>query len=127
MPTNYNIHLMHVHPRSMTFNPPKAEEILEKINDLLGTTWGMIPVAAEVARADNQTTFTEYEGKAWVHNAPDDLLMGVANMIDGFYSQLIDRDSPIFNEAIANEDSRDIGSRIILEMLLEHRREVKST
>lgn len=125
MPTNYRIGFMATHPLSMTFNPPKANVILGAIEDLLGANWGMTPVSASVERADNETTFTEHEGKSWVHNAPDDLILSVAKMLDGFIAQAMDPDSDV--ESYEAVHVAGAGSTAIAEAFLEYRKAAKGS
>ena len=94
MPTNYNLNFMAKHPLSMTFNPPEASKVLDAVAKVF-EDFGMEPVTGAVARADNATTFTEFEGQSWLKNAPDDLILGVAKMLDGFVAQMVDPESDV--------------------------------
>lgn len=94
MPTSYNIKFMTVHPLGMTFNPPENAAVLKVVEEAL-REHGMVPIAASSERGDDPTLFTEREGKAWIHNAPDDLILAVAKMLDGFVAQLVDPDADL--------------------------------
>lgn len=96
MPTNYNIKFMAAHPLGMTFNPPENAAVLEAVEQAVSGL-GMIPIAASGERGDDAALFTEREGKAWVHNAPDDLILAVAKMLDGFAAQASDEEGDITN------------------------------
>ena len=123
MPTNYNIRVMATHVRSMTFSPPDANRIMSKVEGVLEDL-GMAPISASVERADNATTFTEFEGKTWVHNAPDDLILSVAKMLDGFIAQAMDPDSDV--ESYEAVHVAGAGSTAIAEVFLKYREAAKS-
>ena len=94
MPTQYKIQFMASHPLSMTFNPPTNASIMEAISAALEDN-GLTPIASLSERIDDHDAFTEKEGKAWVHNAPDDLILAVAKMLDGFVAQMVDPESDV--------------------------------
>lgn len=94
MSTNYNIKFMAAHPVGMAFTSITNGVVLEAVEQAL-TNMGMTPIAGQCERGDDDNLFTQHEGKTWVHNAPDDLILAVARMLDGFVAQLVDPESDL--------------------------------
>lgn len=92
--TNYNIQILAGHAQELK-DAPDANDIMPHIQAVLDEELGIQLFAAQVGRSDNPENFTEFEGKSWVHNAPDDFILAVAKMFDGFVAQLVDPESPI--------------------------------
>lgn len=120
MSTNYNIKFMAAHPVGMAFTSITNGVVLEAIEQTL-TNMGMTPIAGQCERGDDDTLFTQHEGKTWVHNAPDDLILAVARMLDGFVAQALDPDSDI-----ATPIYDDASSTYVAEAFLEYRKKATS-
>lgn len=127
MPTHYNIRFMAAHPLGMTFNPPTNADVLEIVQTAIEDR-GLVAIAGQSERGDDPTLFTEREGKAWVHNAPDDLILSVAKMLDGFLAQTLDPDSDIWSPEMASLMGDGVGPTSVdaAERFLEYRKKATS-
>lgn len=96
MPTTYNIRLMAVHPLTMgLIGQGHAGDILHDLEKFC-EDHGLTPVGAQVERNDDIGEL-KMESQAWAHNAPEALLISIAQMFEGLLAQKMDPDSDLYD------------------------------
>lgn len=103
--TKFNIQFIGEHPLKIGTGAPEPNRILREIEMALGQPGiGITPIAAQVERMDNK--WGEYESEGWMKRMPEALLIAVAKMLDGHREQMLDPESPLFNQDLSDADTQ---------------------
>ncbi len=130
--TKYNIQFIAEHPLKIGTGAPDAGRILREIEvDLVQPSIGLIPIAAQCERMDE--AWGTFESEGWMKRLPEALLIAVAKMLDGHREQMLDPDSPLFDQELSDEDTQPgcgqayISAQDLAEHVVKLRREVNRT
>ena len=119
--TKFNIQFIAEHPLKIGTGAPDSDRILREVELALGQPGiGLTPIAAQVERMDN--AWGEFESQRWMKRLPEALLIAVAKMLDGHREQMLDPDSPLFDQELS--DRAFISAQELAERVVKLRREV---
>ncbi len=127
--TKFNIQFIAEHPLKIGTGAPESGRILREVEQALGQPGiGLTPIAAQVERMDN--AWGEFESQGWMKRLPEALLIAVAKMLDGHREQMLDPDSPLFDQDLSDADTQPgcgpayISAQELAERVVKLRREV---
>lgn len=104
MTTQFNLNFIAAHPRKISDDAPESADLLAAVENAVNDL-GMVPVSAIAWRQDD-TVYDDKVEKEWAEKFPPNLLLAVAKLLDGFRGQLVDPDSDVFDQDLADEDSQ---------------------
>lgn len=127
--TKFNIQFVAEHPLKIGTGAPESGRILREVELALGQPGiGLTPIAAQVERMDN--AWGEFESQGWMKRLPEALLIAVAKMLDGHREQMLDPDSPLFDQELYDTELQPgagrafISAQDLAERVVKLRREV---
>jgi len=130
--TKYNIQMIAEHPLKIGTGAPAGDKILREIEMAIGQPGiGLIPIAAQVERMDE--AWGTFESEGWLKRLPEALLIAVGKMLDGHREQMLDSESPLFDQELSDADTQPgcgqayISARDLAERVVKLRREVNRT
>lgn len=130
--TKFNIQFIAEHPLKIGTGAPEAGKILREIEMALGQPGiNLTPIAAQVERMDD--AWGTFESIGWMKRMPEALLIAVAKMLDGHREQMLDPESPLFDQELSDADTQPgcgrayISVQELAESVVKLRREVNRT